>query len=195
MTMSGHLGAQLGFDLPFFVAGVILSALVSAVLPLRSGGAKERAADQPQSAVCIMDRAQPVQGTVTMRAHGAHQTRFECALRNLAPGLHGMHVHKAGDLRDGCASACDHYNPSGAAHGGPTGPNRHRGDLGNIRADEDRTCTSVVVADVTIREILGRSLIVHADEDDLGRGEHPLSSSTGNAGARIGCGVIGLVPP
>jgi Cu/Zn superoxide dismutase len=40
--------------------------------------------------------------------------------------------------------------------------------------------------------ILGRAVVVHADSDDLGRGGHELSKTTGNAGARIGCGIIGL---
>uniref|UniRef100_A0A822ZK39 Superoxide dismutase [Cu-Zn] n=1 Tax=Nelumbo nucifera TaxID=4432 RepID=A0A822ZK39_NELNU len=40
--------------------------------------------------------------------------------------------------------------------------------------------------------ILGRAVVVHADPDDLGRGGHELSKTTGNAGGRIGCGIIGL---
>ena len=39
--------------------------------------------------------------------------------------------------------------------------------------------------------ILGRSLVVHADPDDLGQGGHELSKTTGNAGGRLACGVIG----
>jgi len=33
-------------------------------------------------------------------------------------------------------------------------------------------------------------VVIHADADDLGRGGHPLSATTGNAGARIACGEI-----
>ncbi|TXG65789.1 hypothetical protein EZV62_007064 [Acer yangbiense] len=40
--------------------------------------------------------------------------------------------------------------------------------------------------------IVGRAVVVHADPDDLGKGGHELSKSTGNAGGRIACGIIGL---
>jgi len=39
---------------------------------------------------------------------------------------------------------------------------------------------------------VGRSVVVHKQEDDLGRTEHPDSLTTGNSGARVACGVIGL---
>jgi hypothetical protein len=38
--------------------------------------------------------------------------------------------------------------------------------------------------------VLNRSFMVHADADDLGRGGHALSATTGNAGGRIACGEI-----
>ena len=43
--------------------------------------------------------------------------------------------------------------------------------------------------------VIGRSCVVHADPDDLGKGGHELSPTTGNAGARLACGTIGLSGP
>jgi Cu-Zn family superoxide dismutase len=41
-------------------------------------------------------------------------------------------------------------------------------------------------------KVFGRSFVVHAGVDDLGKGGHELSSTTGNAGGRLACGVIGI---
>ncbi|XP_017138094.1 superoxide dismutase [Cu-Zn] isoform X1 [Drosophila miranda] len=114
----------------------------------------------------------------------------------LAKGLHGFHVHEFGDNTNGCMSSGPHFNPRNKEHGAPTDENRHLGDLGNIQAAGDSpTAVSITDSKITLfgaDSIIGRTVVVHADADDLGKGGHELSKTTGNAGARIGCGVIGI---
>ena len=68
--------------------------------------------------------------------------RVDIAVKSVPPGNHGLHIHRAGDLREGCKSLCDHWSTTKGPHGGPPpfwhedrsldmGP-RHTGDLGNI---------------------------------------------------------------
>lgn len=114
----------------------------------------------------------------------------------MGKGLHGFHVHEFGDNTNGCISAGAHFNPLGKEHGSPSDANRHVGDLGNVEAG-DNGIAKVNITDKLIslngqHSIIGRTIVVHADPDDLGQGGHELSKSTGNAGARLACGVIGL---
>ena len=123
--------------------------------------------------------------------------RIVATFTALPPGQHGFHIHVAGDLRgEGCKGACAHYHKGGAArHGGApgSGGERHTGDLGNIRGPTFRR--SYFLSGVRCADLWGRSLIVHADEDDLGLGGHEDSATTGNSGARIACSIIGRVAP
>uniref|UniRef100_A0A7S6VMD2 Superoxide dismutase [Cu-Zn] n=1 Tax=Athetis dissimilis TaxID=1737331 RepID=A0A7S6VMD2_ATHDI len=118
-------------------------------------------------------------------------------VKGLSKGKHGFHVHEFGDNTNGCTSAGAHFNPLKLDHGAPDSEVRHVGDLGNIEADVAGGVTQVNIQDCQIslsgpNNIVGRTLVVHADPDDLGVGGHNLSKTTGNAGARIACGVIGL---
>ena len=102
-------------------------------------------------------------------------------------------------MTDGCKTAGPHYNPHGKNHGGPDDEERHVGDMGNCVAGEDGK-SHFELEDHLIHlsgefSVIGRSCVVHADEDDLGKGGHELSLTTGNAGARLACGTIGISGP
>ena len=64
--------------------------------------------------------------------------------------------------------------------------------------ESDADCKAVFSAEVPSvhlsgkYSVIGRTCVLHADEDDLGRGGHKLSPTTGNAGMRVACGIIGL---
>tara|TARA_B100001741_G_C16548391_1_gene598052 strand:+ start:1281 stop:1808 length:528 start_codon:yes stop_codon:yes gene_type:complete len=134
----------------------------------------------------------PPFGHVTFVQVEDNLCRIECHLKGVTPGLHGLHAHEFGDLTNGCNSTCKHYNPDHTSHGGPLGTNRHRGDFGNILVDEYGNCNGTYLTNVNLSEIIGRGLILHEDEDDLGLGGNEESKKTGNAGKRIACGVIGI---
>lgn len=113
---------------------------------------------------------------------------------------HGFHIHEYGDMSDSCESMCAHFNPYGKSHGGPKDSHRHIGDLGNIVTDANGNAKykfqdSAIKLSGTKCNIIGRGLVIHADTDDLGRGNDETSKTTGNAGKRIACAVIGYARP
>ncbi|MCL4139728.1 UNVERIFIED_CONTAM: hypothetical protein GTU68_027554, partial [Idotea baltica] len=121
---------------------------------------------------------------------------FSGEISGLTPGLHGFHIHSVGDLGNSCKNAGGHFNPFGANHGDPEAAERHVGDLGNIEAnDVGRAIIDIFDAKASMDPaspayIGDRAIVVHAAPDDLGRGGNPESLKTGNAGARMGCGII-----
>ncbi len=122
-------------------------------------------------------------------------TRVYGTIKGLSVGLHGFHIHTFGDLSNGCDSAGPHFNPTQQDHGSLTSVVRHVGDFGNLESTGGDVSFDFVAPDLHLigpYSIIGRAVIIHADADDLGRTNHPLSKTTGNAGARLVCGVIGI---
>ena len=142
------------------------------------------------SAVAVFN-TRSVYGEVTFNDRKAG-LYIKAVFTRLPEGKHGFHIHKAGDLRgEGCKLACDHYHKGPAQnHGGPPGTKgqRHTGDLGNVEGTNTYTYT---LKGVIVDDILGRSVIIHSGEDDLGLGGQDDSLKTGHSGARIACAVIG----
>ena len=112
-------------------------------------------------------------------------------VKNVSPGKHGFHIHEKGDCSDEGKAAGGHFNPAGVTHGFlPTdGPEKaHCGDMGNITVDADGTGNlKLTLPNVHLtgdkNNVSGLAVILHEKEDDFGQ-------PTGNAGGRIGCGII-----
>jgi len=147
-------------------------------------------------AVCVLKGASDVSGTIFFEQAG-ESVNVSGEITGLTDGLHGFHIHQFGDNTNGCTSAGPHFNPDGCEHGAPEDPkgSRHAGDLGNVTAEGGSAKVDITDAMISLtgeHSIIGRTVVVHADVDDLGKGGHELSKTTGNAGARSACGVIGI---
>ena len=117
-------------------------------------------------------------------------TKVEIWIENATPGVHGLHIHEKGDCSaPDASSAGAHFNAAGNPHAGPTEMHRHAGDLGNITIEANGTGHMELVTDLlTVKpgpnSVVGKAVIFHEKADDL------QTQPTGNAGGRLGCGVV-----
>lgn len=148
-------------------------------------------------AICVLN-GDNIKGVVLLNENLFDKTTtIKIQISGLTPGKHGLHIHQSGDTRNGCESMGPHYNPFNKDHGGLNTRTRHVGDMGNIIANSNgKVDTTIKVKSVKLRgkySVIGRSMVVHAQEDDLGKGGHEDSKTTGHSGARVACGIIGIL--
>ncbi|KAL4611552.1 hypothetical protein ACB092_08G132600 [Castanea dentata] len=152
-----------------------------------------------KKAVAVLKGTSAVEGVVTLTQEDDGPTTVKVRVTGLTPGPHGFHLHEFGDTTNGCISTGAHFNPNKLTHGAPEDEVRHAGDLGNIIANADGVAEATIVDNQIPlsgpNAVVGRALVVHELEDDLGKGGHELSLTTGNAGGRLACGVVGLTVP
>ena len=160
---------------------------------------------EQQKAVVVLTGTAGVAGTLTLTQEDpSGATTVVGDITGLEPGKHGLHVHEFGDTTNGCMSTGPHFNPNNMTHGAPTDAIRHAGDLGNVIADAGGCKFTIKDMQIPLtgkNSIVGRAFVIHELEDDLGKGDNSeigtqgkTSSTTGNAGARLACGVVGLTP-
>lgn len=169
-----------------FVSGIRLAAgLCVLTAPVAMG------ADTPTQAKATIEAksGSQVTGTATF-TEMANGVKIVVNIEHASPGSHGLHIHEKGDCSaPDAASAGGHFNPAGNPHAGPTEPARHNGDLGNIEIGPDGKGHVELVDDLlTVKpgstSVIGKAIIFHEKTDDL------KTQPTGNAGGRLGCGVI-----
>jgi Cu-Zn family superoxide dismutase len=102
-----------------------------------------------------------------------------------------VHIHEHGSCGDMGKEAHGHWNPTGANHGKWGSASFHRGDIGNVDLNGEGKGTLELETDLwtisgtdSTKNILNKAIIVHGGKDDF------TTQPTGNAGSRIGCGVI-----
>ena len=101
-----------------------------------------------------------------------------------------VHIHEHGNCGDTAKLAHDHWNPTNAQHGKWGSASFHAGDIGNIQLNANGKGTLSLATDLwtlggqPAKNILGKAIIVHGGTDDY------KTQPSGDAGTRIGCGVI-----
>jgi len=167
--------------------------------PLSDEPIVENAADDYAVAVLTGLNESGVSGTVTFLALGNDGVQVDYDLAGLAEGEHGFHLHQNGACESGedgtpGGAAGGHFNPMESPHGAPTASpaERHAGDLGNVVVSAAAngiargSIADSVLAFGGPTDVVGKAVILHAGADDL------VSQPSGDAGARVGCGVIEL---
>ncbi len=147
---------------------------------------------QEMKAVAVIESKSDshVTGTATFSQAGGKVT-LKLEIEGAEPGLHAIHLHEKGDCSapDG-TSAGGHWNPAHVDHGKWGTSPFHRGDIGVFEAGADGKGTLTLTTDLwTIggapeTDVVGKAVIIHAKTDDF------TTQPTGNAGGRVGCGVV-----
>lgn len=151
--------------------------------------------DNEASAQAVLSGTQAdtaVNGTVNFKEdNGKVKMELELTIPKMANHSVAVHIHEHGDCGDMGKGAHGHWNPTNEAHGKWGTAPFHRGDIGNVKLDgegkgkmELETDLWTISGSDSTKNILNKAIIVHGGEDDF------TSQPSGNAGSRIGCGVI-----
>lgn len=99
--------------------------------------------------------------------------------------IFGFHIHEGdrctGPTSDPFADAGGHYNPGDCEHP------EHAGDMPPLFGNNGSAWMAFLTNRFRIEDIVGRAVIIHNQPDDF------TTQPAGNAGERIGCGIVGWV--
>jgi len=182
--------------------GAILAALAAVAgaltaAPLYAEGGRN---DDRSAKVVLRDAAGVVAGTVKMKQREV-EVFVRASVRRLAPGFHGFHVHAVGQCVPPFTSAGGHYNAAATDHG------QHAGDMPSLLVNADGSAELEFTTDrfslAELRDSDGSAVVVHGSPDNFAHiptryhshtentfGPDSTTLATGDAGARVACGVV-----
>ncbi|WP_414651758.1 superoxide dismutase family protein [Gordonia sp. UBA5067] len=163
-------------------------------------GSEQNESQSDQATAKLIDAKRQQIGTAVFTKSGKGVKVFVNVARGLTPGFHGMHIHSNGvcnpDGAEPFASAGGHLQVDGHT-GHPSS-----GDLVSIYIDDSGAGTTTTSSEaVTLAQITGKALVIHAGADNFGNipdrysadgrpGPDEKTLATGDAGGRAACGVI-----
>jgi superoxide dismutase, Cu-Zn family len=167
------------------------AVLASLLLAGCAAMTRQPATDTTARAELRNSAGQPVGSAVL--AQVGNVVRVVLEVQRLPRGAKAVHLHAVGRC-DGpdFASAGGHFNPAGRQHGALNPQGAHAGDLPNIevgadgkgRLESTTELISLVGGTTSLFDADGSALVIHAAPDDF------RTDPTGNAGARIACGIV-----
>lgn len=173
-----------------------MKAVLVAILGLCVGcTVGEVASEKTATATLESKSGSTVTGSAKFTATGT-MVSLKLTVSGASAGMHGVHLHVTGDCSAvDAATAGGHWDPPMGMHGLPGSAQHHLGDAGNFAVATDGTGTlnftgAWSLGTGEMNDVVGHSVIVHANMDDgttppMGTGMGP-----GNSGARQACGVI-----
>nr|AYQ74527.1 superoxide dismutase [Cohnella candidum] len=132
-------------------------------------------------------------GTVighAMLSQGDKGVNVHVEVSQLTPGKHGFHLHEKNFDNNDFKTAGGHFNPESHKHGHDNPDGSHAGDLPNIEVGANGTghaeftLEGLTLDRSSANSVWGKSLIIHAAEDDY------KTDPSGNSGDRIAGGNI-----
>jgi Cu-Zn family superoxide dismutase len=165
------------------------------VVLLAAGLGADLGAQQLPTAVArLIDRHGREVGVVQLQETPVKGVLIRIEVTGLSAGSHGIHIHSVGRCEGpSFESAGEHFNPRNHSHGARSPNGMHAGDLINLevpgpgRMEAERLARGVTLASGLLNSLVdedGSAIVIHENGDDN------VTQPSGNAGARVVCGVI-----
>ena len=168
-------------------------ALAQETRPADAVGAVMDKAGAHAATATLLDAQGKDVGVATLTEIAGGGVKVNVAVKGLAAGEHGLHVHETGTCTaPDFKSAGAHWNPTGKKHGKDNPEGHHAGDIPNITVKDDGTGTAdftiagatLAAGDLSMMDKDGSSVVVHAKADDY------KTDPSGDSGDRVACGIV-----